>query len=684
MIPLCLCVVFGLTVLRLVIAPRCLRLEPGIPIVMSGAAPAAIGCAAADLQRDLAKVLGRESPLLLQRPRRGPYIEIEPPDPNLGAPEAHGMRIRTFFGKAPRVVLSGSDVRGTLYAIYSFSERVLEVPPLWFFADWTPPCRKAIDLPLDFAVWFPAPHVRWRGWFLNDTDMYAAWEARSPEGNLDLLLETMLRLKLNVLDLDEITDYPSTGSLLRARRVHRRGLALTTTHTSPLGTNWTLWETYWRGVRGVEPPALRLDQTKAMEEFWSHHITLCLREGFEMIWELGFRGYGDHGFANAFPDAPPEAADRAQVIGAMIRRQLALLRAHFGTAPLQMRAVLYNECSDYLAAGLLHLPIDPDLIWNYVAARRDHFPAADLRSVQLSPVQAYGYYLNLQFTSTGSHLAQAEGPWKIALNFEMVSAASRRPLDLWVVNVGNVREFLLEISAHASLAWSPRSWIPEVFLHQWCARHFGDASAASAATVFRAYYESYWTQRAPELCGFQRQYLFHDMRVARACEDLLDSWLDPLRTNELNDRGIGYYRIDPVIEGAQTQLEAVRRGLSRSVARLLLVVERASALEKGIASGGRRLWHDHLLVPAQVLLATDRALLALIHGYGERNDEELRRGCLLEADLAFAEARRWLSSADKAPFAEWSAPESLWGIVVMREKIACLLSGRPVILRERP
>jgi hypothetical protein len=41
---------------------------------------------------------------------------------------------------------------------------------------------------------------------------------------------------------------------------------------------------------------------------------------------------------------------------------------------------LYNENSDFFANGLFRPPTGPNLIWVFVAARRDHFPAEDVRS----------------------------------------------------------------------------------------------------------------------------------------------------------------------------------------------------------------------------------------------------------------------------------------------------------------
>lgn len=657
-------VVFGLSsVFAAAGSANNLVLLPGVPIVVSVAAPTSIRLAAADLQRDLASVLGAPSPIIDHRPANGACIEILPPDPTIGAPEAHSVRIITNDGSSPRAVLAGSDSRGVIYAIYTFSERALGVPPLWYFSQWKPTQLKTIELPADFALTVPPPQVHWRAWFFNDEDILVPWEHQTPKEHFDRILETMLRLKLNTVDLGSLVDYPKpSDALIRARLARDRGLVITTTHTSPIGTDWHQWENFWRLVKHQAPPTLRLKNVSAMEEFWSYQIDLCLREHFEMVWEVGFRGATDAGFFTTFKDSPADNAGRAQVIGDMLARQLKLLHARTQGAPLMARTVLYNESSDYLAAGLLHLPQDPDLIWNYVAARRDHFPAADLRRGDLPPTQPYGYYLNLQFTSTGAHLAPAEGPWKIARNYEMVAAASPRPLDFWVVNVGNVREFLQELCAHAAMAWNPHGWDTDAYLTNWCATYFGATNAIETTGVLRQYYNSFWTQRAADLPNFPRQYLFQDLRVARACDSLLGDWNKRLNPAPLSDQGMGYFRIDPAIEQTTNQLTALTQGISRSIQQLEQVTKTARELEPRLDTNGQRLWHDHVRVPAEAVLASDRCLLALVHGYLERSDVAVRRADLESAANNLAQMRNWLTSADQPPFTGWYDAEHIWGI----------------------
>lgn len=84
-------------------------------------------------------------------------------------------------------------------------------------------------------------------------------------------------------------------------------------------------------------------------------------------------------------------------------------------------------------------------------ARRDHYPYDDIVTFDTATQINLGYYMNLQFTSTGAHLAAAEGPWKMEFNFRY--ANSRCPLALSVVNAGNLREFVMELAANASMMW---------------------------------------------------------------------------------------------------------------------------------------------------------------------------------------------------------------------------------------
>lgn len=65
----------------------------------------------------------------------------------------------------------------------------------------------------------------------------------------------------------------------------------------------------------------------------------------------------------------------------------------------------YDELSDLLAKGYLQPPTGKNILWTFVAGRRDHYPYDDLVTFDTTKQVKLGYYMNLQFTSTGAHLA---------------------------------------------------------------------------------------------------------------------------------------------------------------------------------------------------------------------------------------------------------------------------------------
>jgi hypothetical protein len=147
-------------------APANVRLRPGTPICLSENAPEPVRRAVRDLQRDLKAVLGADSPLVSHGNGCHVGIVVEE-SPALAGREAHSV-----FTRGSQVVLQGADTRGTIYAVYTFSEQFLGVPPLWFWASWKPAHLDAVDVPAGTHIDFAPPYVRWRAWFPNDQDYW--------------------------------------------------------------------------------------------------------------------------------------------------------------------------------------------------------------------------------------------------------------------------------------------------------------------------------------------------------------------------------------------------------------------------------------------------------------------------------------------------------------------------------
>jgi hypothetical protein len=339
-----------------------------------------------------------------------------------------------------------------------------------------------------------------------------------------------------------------------------------------------------------------------------------------------------------------------------------------------MRTILYNECSDYFSAGLLKPPADPDLIWTFCSARRDHFPAPDLRNFKPAAPHPVGYYLNLGFRETGAHLAEAESPWKMERNYRMVEANGRGPLAFSVVNVGNVREFLLTASANAEMLWNFNGFNADGFLHDFCARYWTAEHADLVAALYRDFFSSYWRQRQPDLPGFEDQYLFQDFRIRQAGVQLLKQLkagdADP---NQFSDRDKGYFRIVPADCGAASQLDAVIQGAEASAAKLRAVVTGCDDLAGRLPEQGRTFFNDHLRLQAHFMLEANRWLAFLARAVKALPEKEQSRrqiaGALRAAEAMWAA----LDAAQHDEFKDWFAGDTYFGVKKLRDTTAALL-----------
>ena len=123
------------------------------------------------LQKDFKKVMNF-TPAIVQSGETGTGLRIlvvndENPDGRalidnpreLDDFESHRVYVDQPSGS---IVLHGKDMRGTIYAIYSFSERILGVPPLWYWCSWQPEVKESIQISANYDYFCPSPQVRYR------------------------------------------------------------------------------------------------------------------------------------------------------------------------------------------------------------------------------------------------------------------------------------------------------------------------------------------------------------------------------------------------------------------------------------------------------------------------------------------------------------------------------------------
>ena len=78
--------------------------------------------------------------------------------------------------KNEKLYLLGADDLGTMWAIYTFLEKELKIPPFYFFEDIQVECKEQIQLENKTVQEYP--HTKFRGWFINDEDLLSGFQSK--------------------------------------------------------------------------------------------------------------------------------------------------------------------------------------------------------------------------------------------------------------------------------------------------------------------------------------------------------------------------------------------------------------------------------------------------------------------------------------------------------------------------
>ena len=142
-----------------------------------------------------------------------------------------------------KIVIAGSDKRGTIYGIYDFCEKI-GVSPWYYWADVTPAHEDElyINLP-DSGYTEGEPSVKYRGIFLNDEYNLTRWSESIGDGNMnnetyEKIFELLLRLKANYL-WPAMHEYSTAFNVTEgnAELADEYGIVMGSSHCEPLLRN---------------------------------------------------------------------------------------------------------------------------------------------------------------------------------------------------------------------------------------------------------------------------------------------------------------------------------------------------------------------------------------------------------------------------------------------------------------
>ncbi|MGH2842053.1 MAG: glycosyl hydrolase 115 family protein, partial [Solirubrobacteraceae bacterium] len=459
-------------------------LDGNVTILLDPKQPGPVELAVKDLASDLQKVFGSEPKIVSREQDAGP-VTIVVGDEASGAPADHSSAAESFSittgsaiwngGHAVKVIrLAGAGMRGTIYAIYQFSQQYLGVDPMYYWADHQPARRASINLPASLRNRYPAPVFRYRGFFINDEDLLTGWapgEAKDHTGISlavwNKIFETILRLKGNMV-VAGTWPFPNEP---QDRLVAQRGLLLNQHHAEPLGVNFSRWP--------ANVPYNFTADPQYIENAWKNAVA-AYPKGQQILWEIGLRGLSDQPYAALDPSVRGKPRAQGRLISKAIADQIRIVRAKYPNA--QFITDLWMEGNKLMRSGDLVIPPGVITVWadTGYGYMRDNGQA---RAGQ-------GAYIHVaMFNGRANQLSELT---PVARLFSSLGRFQRAGATAFLlVNTSDIRPVTMGASAVLDFGWRGASvGSSDQFYKNWSTEEFGAKAAAQVAAVYKAYFNA--------------------------------------------------------------------------------------------------------------------------------------------------------------------------------------------------
>jgi hypothetical protein len=295
----------------------------------------------------------------------------------------------------------------------------------------------------------------------------------------------MLRLQFNVVIPASFVDLRNPAEARLIEDATRRGLLVTMHHVEPVGVSAFGFDNFWKD-RGQTVPFAITQHPDKFREIWREYAGRWAKFGPQVIWQLGLRGIADRPVWMADPGVPKSDEGRGKLISDAIASQWEIIRSVDPRPQPPATTTLWMEGAALHAAGHLKFPPGVAVIFS------DNSPGWELQSdfhtVEREPGRPYGIYYHHQLWGSGPHLVQGVSPQKTHAIFKL--AVERSSTHYAMLNVSNVREFVLGIDASARMLRDFSAFDPDKFLTAWCEARFG-MQAKDAESAYRKHFASF-------------------------------------------------------------------------------------------------------------------------------------------------------------------------------------------------
>ncbi len=485
-------------------------------IVVCGQLPAFLRTAAEDLAGDCERITGKRPKIVSGIDDTGPNLVllvsseqadslvqlrslgIEPTEKS-GLWESYHVRT-AVCPKSPGksvLVIEGGDHRGTMFGLYAFCEQYLKVDPFYFWADRPPKKRDRLEWDR-VEISCGEPTFRYRGWFVNDEDLLTEWQGSGGPRRIDYryyhqvvpaivsdrVFEAMVRAQFNLVIPASFVDIRNPAEERLVADAARRGLMVSQHHIEPLGVSAFAFDNYWKG-KGRTVPYSFVRHRAEFEEIWRDSVRRWSRYP-GVVWQLGLRGIADRPVWASDPAVPRDPAARGKLISEAMALQWKIVGELDPRPRPPATTTLWMEGAELHAKGHLSFPEGVIVVFS------DNSPGwqwqDDFFRVVREPSRRYGVYYHHQLWNQGPHLIQGPSPQR---TYRLMGlAVERQSHDYAMLNVGNVREFVLGLHASSQMLRRFDQFNPDQFMQRWTEERFGPA-ADNAREAYRLYFASF-------------------------------------------------------------------------------------------------------------------------------------------------------------------------------------------------
>jgi len=401
------------------------------------------------------------------------------------------------FGE--NLVISGSDVRGTVYGIFEVSKR-LGISPWKWWADVKPQTRKPLTLEIEDGGIVQHPSVQYRGIFLNDEDWgLQPWAAKTLEpetGDIgpktyEKVFQLLLRLKANTIwpAMHPCTKafFSNPANSLMADKYH---IIVGTSHCEPMHrNNVSEWDESKSGAFNY------FTNKEAICNYWQSRISNL--PNTENIFTLGMRGVHDGNMQGG-----KNSTEKVHMLEDILLTQQKMLSntLHKSTDSIAQTMVLYKEVLDLYDLGL-KVPDNVTLMWcddNYGYIRRLSNAEEQKRS------GGSGVYYHLSYWGSPHDYLWLSTTQPGLIYYEMSKAYANGAQKIWIANVGDIKPAEYNTELFLDLAWNIHTVNNDNIdqhLYAWAAREFTGSIATDVSRLMMEYYRLAML-RKPEFMGW--------------------------------------------------------------------------------------------------------------------------------------------------------------------------------------